>query len=195
MTAQGIQSFGLGTSNGDESTGFSPDNARTFQRYVGGLEGKVDLFGSAWKWNAYVEHSQTIVSAAVPNDEKEANYTLAINAVINPANGHVVCASTLTNPNNGCVPYNPFGTGVNSQAALNYIQGTAYARVDLEQKNPAGTRAAAISARMNFAREDANDDQLFNRILWATERGERSAMPAPVHAAFVRSMPGGDGDD
>jgi len=69
------------------------------------------------------------------------------------------------------------------------------ARVDLEQKNPAGTRAAAISARMNFAREDANDDQLFNRILWATERGERSAMPAPVHAAFVRSMPGGDGDD
>jgi iron complex outermembrane recepter protein len=133
MTAQGIQSFGLGTSNGDESTGFSPDNARTFQRYVGGLEGKVDLFGSAWKWNAYVEHSQTIVSAAVPNDEKEANYTLAINAVINPANGHVVCASTLTNPNNGCVPYNPFGTGVNSQAALNYIQGTAYTRVDLEQ--------------------------------------------------------------
>jgi DNA-binding beta-propeller fold protein YncE len=69
------------------------------------------------------------------------------------------------------------------------------ARVDLGAKNPAGTRQAAISARMDFTREDANDDQLFNRVLWATERGEHSVMPAPVRAAFVRSMPGGDGDD
>ena len=48
---------------------------------------------------------------------------------------------------------------------------------------------------MNFAREDANDEQLFNRVLWATERGEAAVMPAPVHAAFVRSLPGADDDD
>src|SRR6185437_5093952 len=35
--------------------------------------------------------------------------------------GSIACASTLTNPTNGCVPYNPFGTGVVSQAAINYI--------------------------------------------------------------------------
>ncbi len=69
------------------------------------------------------------------------------------------------------------------------------ARVDLNARNPAGTRAAALSARMDFSREDAIDDQLANRVLWAAERGERSVMPAPVHAAFVRSLPGGDGDD
>jgi DNA-binding beta-propeller fold protein YncE len=69
------------------------------------------------------------------------------------------------------------------------------AQVDLDQRNPAGTRAAAISARMDFAREDANDEQLFNRVLWAAERGERSPMPAPVHAAFVRPLPGGGDDD
>jgi iron complex outermembrane recepter protein len=133
MTAQGINSFSLGTSNGDESTGFSPDNARTFQRYVTGLDGKVDILGNTWHWNAYVEHSQTDVSASVPNDEIEANYTLAVDAVVNPANGQIVCRSTLTNPKNGCVPYNVFGTGVNSQAALNYIQGTAYTNVHLNQ--------------------------------------------------------------
>jgi YVTN family beta-propeller protein len=68
------------------------------------------------------------------------------------------------------------------------------ARIDLGQRNPARTRAAAISARMDFTREDANDDQVFNRVLWLSERGERSVMPAPVHAAFVRSLPGGDDD-
>ncbi len=30
-------------------------------------------------------------------------------------------ASTLTNPTNGCVPYNPFGTGVVTPAAVDYI--------------------------------------------------------------------------
>ncbi len=69
------------------------------------------------------------------------------------------------------------------------------ARVDLEARNPAGTRAAALSARMDFSREDAIDDALANRVLWAAERGEKSVLPAPVHAAFVRSLPGGDGDD
>ena len=48
---------------------------------------------------------------------------------------------------------------------------------------------------MNFAREDANDEQLFNHVLWAALRGDDSVMPAPVHAGFVRSIPGGDDDD
>jgi DNA-binding beta-propeller fold protein YncE len=69
------------------------------------------------------------------------------------------------------------------------------ARYNLSERNPAHTRAAAISAKMNFAREDANDDQLFNHVLWAALRGEGSVMPAPVHAAFVRPLPGGDDDD
>jgi hypothetical protein len=66
------------------------------------------------------------------------------------------------------------------------------ARVDLLEKNPPNTRGAAISAQMNFAREDANDDQLFNHVLWAALRGDDSVMPAPVHAAFVRPIAGGD---
>ena len=37
--------------------------------------------------------------------------------------GAIVCRSTLTNPTNGCVPYNVFGIGVNSAAAINYIKG------------------------------------------------------------------------
>lgn len=156
MTAQNIQSFTLGTTNADESTGFDPDNARTFDRVVAGLEGKLSLLGSMWSWNAYFERSSIVVSDKIDHDENEANYTLAVDAVVNPANGQIVCRSTLTNPTNGCVPYNPMGLGVNSQAALNYIQGTSYTLVNLTQtmeeasitgnllKLPAGPLALAL---------------------------------------------------
>ena len=70
------------------------------------------------------------------------------------------------------------------------------ARVDLEERNPGGTPAAALSARFDFSREDAVDDQAFNRVIWAAVRGEGSPMPAPVHAAFVRALPRTpDGDE
>ena len=45
----------------------------------------------------------------------------AVNAVVNPATGAVVCRSTLTNPTDGCVPLNLFGAGNASKAAINYV--------------------------------------------------------------------------
>jgi DNA-binding beta-propeller fold protein YncE/phospholipase C len=68
-------------------------------------------------------------------------------------------------------------------------------RVPLNEHNPARTRGAAISAHFNFSHEDAIDDQAFNHVIWAAVRGEQSVMPAPVHAAFVRSLPAADDDD
>ena len=42
---------------------------------------------------------------------------------------------------------------------------------------------------MDFAREDAAADLLFNEVLWRSVRGSKSPMPAPVHAAFVFPRP------
>jgi hypothetical protein len=69
------------------------------------------------------------------------------------------------------------------------------ARVDLNARNPPGTKLARISAGFDLSREDAIDDQTFNHVIWAAVRGEKEPMPAPVHAAFVRALPRGDGDD
>ena len=71
------------------------------------------------------------------------------------------------------------------------------ARVDIEARNLGGTEAARVSATFDFSHEDAVDDQAFNHVIWAAVRGPDSVMPAPVHAAFVRSVPTvspGDGD-
>jgi len=52
-----------------------------------------------------------------------------------------------------------------------------------------------MSARLDFSREDAADEQIFNRIIWQSVRGEGSIMPAPVHAAFVRPIHAAHDDD
>jgi hypothetical protein len=48
---------------------------------------------------------------------------------------------------------------------------------------------------MDFSREDAADENLLNEIIWRSVRGAASAMPAPVHAAFVFERPKADDDD
>jgi|CZKI01.1.fsa_nt_gi DNA-binding beta-propeller fold protein YncE len=66
------------------------------------------------------------------------------------------------------------------------------ARVDIEERNRRKSPSAAISSRFDLSREDAVDEQTFNRVIWAAVRGDDARMPAPVHAAFVRRLPGTD---
>ena len=56
------------------------------------------------------------------------------------------------------------------------------------QPCPHASRGHLGPIRFFPAKEDAIDDQTFNRVIWAAMRGENSVMPAPVHAAFVRSI-------
>ena len=46
--------------------------------------------------------------------------------------GSIACASTLTNPTNGCAPLDVFGNGVASAAAINYTNGAARSGQDAE---------------------------------------------------------------
>ncbi len=69
------------------------------------------------------------------------------------------------------------------------------AGVDIGERNTRASPSAAVSARFDLSREDAVDEQTFNRVIWAAVRGDQARMPPPVHAAFVRQLPGIDDDD
>jgi hypothetical protein len=69
------------------------------------------------------------------------------------------------------------------------------ARVDMNKRNAPRSKLARISEGFDLSREDAVDEQAFNRVIWGAVRGENEPVPAPVHAAFVRALPRGDGDD
>ena len=60
------------------------------------------------------------------------------------------------------------------------------ARVNLNTRNLAWNRPAREAEKFDFSREDAAPDVAFNRNIWQAVRGEKSAMPAPRRAAFVK---------
>jgi hypothetical protein len=66
--------------------------------------------------------------------------------------------------------------------------------VDLAARNRVVAWGGKASAKMDFSKEDATDEQLLNQIIWHSVRGDKEPMPAPIHAAFVFQHPK-DGDD
>ncbi|HEY2010205.1 MAG TPA: TonB-dependent receptor [Rhizomicrobium sp.] len=119
--ALGVASFTMGTFWGDLPP-LSFKGTRDTTRSLLGASGDFDLFGSNWKWEAHAQYGFTATSEN-GYALNTTNAALAIDAVASPTTGAIVCRSTLTNPNNGCVPYDIFGTGVNSKAAVKYVDG------------------------------------------------------------------------
>lgn len=132
MTADKIASFKMGRINTDMPS-FEPDSDSQTARIVAGLNGK---FGDTWTWSAHYEYGQTRYSARVFDNIITSNFNNALNAVVGP-NGQIVCKSTLTNPNNGCVPLDLFGTGSPSAAAIKYVEGTESELVHLSENDAA----------------------------------------------------------
>lgn len=68
------------------------------------------------------------------------------------------------------------------------------ANVDLSALNPADGWGAALSATLDFSKEDRADDLLLNELVWKSVRGLDSPMPAPVRASFVFALPDDEDD-
>jgi iron complex outermembrane receptor protein len=113
MQASGLTSFALGVGNGDIPS-IGGITQRMTNRINAGLEGEFDAFGTAWTWDANFVYGATKIWFRGPSAPLRFRYNQAIDAVVNPANGQIVCRSSLTDPNNGCKPWNPMGLGVNS---------------------------------------------------------------------------------
>lgn len=123
-----ITQFEMGTFNGDMPY-LQGINERELKRYVGGIEGEFDLAGNPWSWDAYYSHSDQGITSFTPGDRLNANYKAAIDAVVDTDTGRIVCA----NGDPECVPYNPMGLGVNSQAAIDYVTGMGHSETTLKQ--------------------------------------------------------------
>ncbi|MCC6914553.1 MAG: TonB-dependent receptor [Rhodospirillaceae bacterium] len=134
MVALGLTSFTLGSTNVDTQR-FRADNRRTLRRFSGGLDGNVTAFETDWTWNAYIQHSMTGLSPRTPHVGITPNYLKAIDAVV--SGGNIVCRvnadANTANDDPACRPFNVMGIGVNNQAAVDYVTGTAYRYESLKQ--------------------------------------------------------------
>lgn len=126
MITQGIASVTVGRTSPDIAIPFLDGDSKTKR----GVLGFKASFGD-WSVDGYYQHGENTSLFLTKNDPQSDNLYRAADAVL--SNGRAVCRSTLTNPNDGCVPLNIFGFGSPSQASLNYILGTAVQDVSVTQ--------------------------------------------------------------
>ena len=88
-----------------------------------GLNGKVGRFS----WDVDVNFSDNTVRTEFQNNINSQKLAAALDAVVNPANGQIVCNAALVNPAfASCVPFNAFGPTAASQAAVDYVRETTH---------------------------------------------------------------------
>jgi outer membrane receptor protein involved in Fe transport len=154
MIANGLSRITVGSA-GSNTPFYEVDAKNTTYRAVADASGP---FLGEWRWDAHYTHGQNVFRSATQNDVIKARQVLAVDAVLNPATGQIVCRSTISNPSNGCIPLNIFGLGSGSGAAAGYITGTSALRQETSQDDAAvnlrgdifSTWAGPISVAMGY---------------------------------------------
>jgi iron complex outermembrane receptor protein len=116
---EGITTFRYGTANAIFPKNIEVNPTRTMQRLVAGAEGKFDIGGKQWGYNAYVEHGENEIEIIVNNMTLNRRYDAAIQAVKAP-DGSIQCANPVAVAS-GCKPINIFGNVPIDAAGWAYI--------------------------------------------------------------------------
>ncbi len=96
------------------------------ERVTGGLNGAIS---STWNWDSYFEYGQNYNAQALYNNVVGTFLQNALDAVVDPTTGQIVCASGAP----GCVPLDLFGSNNANPAALAYAFRTLYEFSTLKQ--------------------------------------------------------------
>lgn len=128
MDTGGVTSVPMGLSNVQFGRA-NPYNDRDFNRYVIGADIKIN---DNWEMETYFQTGTTDIHAEVRSNANRARYDLAVDAV-DDGSGNIICRSTLTDPTNGCVAANIFGSNSASQAAIDYVIGAAIQDTEVTQ--------------------------------------------------------------
>jgi len=129
--------FYLARLNQDIGDGSTTSNQNTVRGVVG-VDGTIPIPDHELKYEISANYGRTENSSLSPSINFQ-NFTNALNAVAGP-NGSPICAPGYTNSpvptmSSTCAPFNPFGFGLASQAAYNYIADDAYALSTLTQRD------------------------------------------------------------
>jgi iron complex outermembrane recepter protein len=120
MDQLGVTELSLGRLNND--FGFlDVENLDQTERAVLGLEGSI----GEWSWDTYYQFGRSSGTRLMHNNRIQSHFRRSVDAVIDPRTGSAICRSTLTSPNDGCVPVNLFGEGSPSAEALGYFMATS----------------------------------------------------------------------
>lgn len=136
MVATGTQSFLLHKQvSSEDPLNNSVDGApqtTTMLSLTAALDGTFGISGRDWDYSAYYQYGESLRHLELHGHRNDRTYR-AIDAVRHPVTGTIVCRSTLSVPNDGCVPLNMFGRNNESQQARDYIQDMAFTDTKVSQ--------------------------------------------------------------
>jgi outer membrane receptor protein involved in Fe transport len=149
MVANGLQTITIGRVSNDTGKIALDRDDKVFE----GVVGAKAHFG-AWSADAYAQYGRNDYDLKFgPNNRRQKEFFDAVDAVVDPATGAIVCRSTLAHPGDGCIPVNVFGHG---SLSLNpFVNGTARFRLVTKQSvagaNIRGTPFATWAGPVAFA--------------------------------------------
>jgi outer membrane receptor protein involved in Fe transport len=97
--------------------------------FTGGLNAAVQ----DWDVNAYYQYGENRQKLAQRDLPRVDRAFRAMDAVVDPASGRIVCRSTLSNPGDGCIPTSFFGDGAVNEEAYRWIVGDRIMYQELDQ--------------------------------------------------------------
>ena len=144
-------------------------------RGVVALDGR---FGGSWSWNVYYQYGRTDYEQTSRNNRITPNFQRALDAVVDPSSGNIVCRSLLSADPAvraaaaGCQPLKLFGQYQWSEAAKDYVFDDAWQTTRNEQhvvaatiqgdlvQLPAGALTAAVGAEYREEKAKGNADPI-----------------------------------
>ena len=168
MTSAGVDRIDIGRAN-TEWGGLATNFDTNVARFAAGLRGRVF---DDWRWDFYVQVGDT-KSEQRTVGSRVSNF-LAAQYAVRDASGAIVCGPLASNPNfapsrlaasidpnlvtPGCAPFNPFGVGAPSQAAIDYVSGIEATDVSIRQDvaainlsgSPLSTLAGPVDVAAGF---------------------------------------------
>jgi outer membrane receptor protein involved in Fe transport len=102
-----------------EGGGRQADFRHTSYRALFGARGEIS---EGWNYDLYGQYGTAIYAQNYLNEFSLARTARALDSVVNPATGQVVCRTFLSGEDTACVPYNPFSVGGVTPAQLAYVQ-------------------------------------------------------------------------
>jgi outer membrane receptor protein involved in Fe transport len=159
MVDAGVSSFKLGRIHSEMM--IKAENKKELWRGVVGFRATP----GAWTIDGYYTHGENNIRISNFDVLNNNRYYAAIDAVVD-GSGNIVCRSTLMGFDPDCVPFNPFGAGSPSAAAIDYVTGDEWRNLKLVQDAAALTLSRdlfalwasplSIAAGVEYRRESAD---------------------------------------
>jgi outer membrane receptor protein involved in Fe transport len=196
MSALGLTSLQLGRTFADFGPAPSTKDASVY-RFSTGVD--AELSGN-WKADGYASYGESDLTTTIGHTINMPLLRQSIDSVIHPQTGQPVCRSTLSSPNNGCVPVNIFGDGSPSAAAIEYFSGNEITDLTTTQLavganlsgEPLSTWAGAVSVALGGEYRSEEVEQAVDAISaadgWAYNNPKPLTGDIQVREAYVESV-------